>query len=442
MKKRQKRAVSGLILAGTSLISIVGQTATNVSAGGSIFGSIKNFFTKTKNEVPLKLQKEKIIEVSEIGISRRGALNVFFVSIAFFTAAIASIIASSKSLIAYSSLPLAALCSAAYFALVSEYEKSKARRALTNLKGKIREDMLNKQYTLKEFKEIVKDDEKCSEFVRQLLVLEMEPDVDDEEGYKLIDNGELEEATETLKKLFIEIDSVDKINDLKKLPQQDKEKLLKVVEPLLTWACGKMPALFGKEDCFCYQEDDEFTSKVGLLCNALCYTQSTADEPKTAISCLSANGFVNFICRDDNSFEEKPYTKEYAKRSFVYYTKKYLAEHYSSDVFFSDSQLLNSAKSLFKNLKNFDLLDFNENEKDNCSSSSELAAKEFQNKFPIYKKLGNDVFAAIERYLKEHVEGYDVKKYTNREGGEESLKERIKYVKEYLSSQQEKDSSH
>lgn len=47
---RKKRTTSGLILAGTSFASIAGQAATNVSAEGSIFGSIKNFFTGSKSK--------------------------------------------------------------------------------------------------------------------------------------------------------------------------------------------------------------------------------------------------------------------------------------------------------------------------------------------------------------------------------------------------------
>ena len=81
---RKKRITSGLILAGTSLASIAGQAATNVSAEGSIFGSIKNFFTKSRNkregtkvEDSLKLQKEKIINLLEKGkLAKEGGGDV------------------------------------------------------------------------------------------------------------------------------------------------------------------------------------------------------------------------------------------------------------------------------------------------------------------------------------------------------------------------------
>ena len=430
MNKKQK-IFHSLIFAGTSLISIVGQTAANVSANDSIFGSIKNFFTKTKDEVPLKLQKEKIIEVSKIGISRRGALNVFPVSIAFFTAAITSIIASSKSLIAYSSLPLAALCSAAYFALVSEYETSKARRALTNLKGKIREDMLNKQYTLKEFKEIVKDDEKCSEFVRQLLVLESEPDVDDEEGYKLIDNGELEEAKEALKKLFIEIDSVDKINDLKAFPSNEKEKLLKVIEPLSDWAKGHMQSIFNQNNKFDAQKNTNFRSKIILLSFAL------TDAPFDAIESLGGNQFLSFFC-DDSSENSKQniYTKGLLEANYSFNINSNLRKLHSSAE--EDKKLLlDSAKILFGDLKtnNIEKLDKEEKAKENMTKPLlNSVAEEYFSKFkdcknPKEKSIA--VLNAIETWINEKVTNYTDSLY-NRDGKTESFQDRINAVKSLL----------
>ena len=98
--------------------------------------------------------------------------------------------------------------------------------------------------------------------------------------------------------------------------------------------------------------------------------------------------------------------------------------------------LLNSVKSLFKNLKNFDLLKFDDSEED----VRELAAKKLCDIFcEGQKKLRDNVFAAIERCLKKIVkEGDKTKRYTNGDGKEESLEDRIEFVKNYLLSQEEK----
>ena len=429
MNKKQK-IFHSLIFAGTSLISIVGQTAANVSANDSIFGSIKNFFTKTKDEVPLKLQKEKIIEVSEIGISRRGALNVFLVSVAFFTAAITSIIASSKSLIAYSSLPLAALCSAAYFALVSVYETSKARRAITNLKGKIIEDMLNKQYTLKDFEEIVKDDEKCSEFVRQLLVLDRAPeDKANEESDKLPGNGELEEAKKTLKELFLEIDSVDKIKALKALPSNKKEELLKVIKPLSDWANGHMRSIFNKNNKFDAQKNTNFRSKIILLRFAL------TDAPFDAIESLGVNQFLSFFC-DDSSENSKQniYTKGLLEANYSFNISSNLKKLDSSA---KEDLLLGSAKILFGDLKTNDIekLDEEGKAKENMTKPLlDLVAEKYFSNFkgcenPKEKSIA--VLNAIETWINEKVTNYTDSLY-NRDGKTESFQDRINAVKSLL----------
>lgn len=449
---RKKRITSGLILAGTSLASIAGQAATNVSAEGSIFGSVKNFFTKSKNkregtkvEAPLKLQKEKIIDSERDGklaknssimspkpnipVHNRDISKVFFVGIA--ASAVAGIAARfigtlmSKGLL----LVLTITATACYWNYVMEHNSflKEAEEARNNLNGRIKEDMLNKQYTLEEFEDIVKDDEKCSEFIRQLLVLERAPDDAKEENYKPLDNGELEEAKEVLKKLFLEIDSTDKIKDLKKLSSQEKEKLLKVIKPLFDWTVGEMPKLFGERDYFYRQDDKELRSKVCLLKDAIDDKHSIYREK------IGIYEFVDFICCDegveDEGVEEETYKKEYTRHSYIFFIRKFLKDSGVDFKLIGDGLLLDSVKSLFKNLKNFDLLIFDNNEED----VRELAAKEFYNKFgEDQKELRNAVFAAIERCLKEGVKGYETVKYTKGDGKEESLKDRVEFVKQRL----------
>gem|GEM_PF-4558504 len=442
---RKKRTTSGLILAGTSLASIAGQAATNVSAEGNIFGSIKNFFTGSKAEKSLKSQKEKIIKSERDGKLLKNAsifmgYDDFYVNKRDqaklgFAGAVGSIAGGliAGALLRVVALPVFMLLFGGICALVvagcvcyknyvfkhNSFLKD-AEKARANLNGRIKEDMLNKQYTLKEFEDIVKDNEECSEFIRQLLVLERAPDDAKEEDYKPLDNGELEDAKGTLKKLFLEIDSVDTINSLKKLSQQDKEKLLKVIDPLLTWACGKMPALFGEEDCFCYQKDDEFVSKICLLRNALDDAKSATREE------LGADEFIDIIC-NDKEYEKAPYKKGFVKYSFLYTIKRYLKETGLDVKSIDDNLLLNSVRSLFKNLKYFDLLIFDDNNKD----VRELAAAEFNSNFK-EKELRDAVFKAIERFLKEGNTGYDIVKYDNKDGKKESLKDRLDFVQQHL----------
>lgn len=452
---RKKRITSGLILAGTSLASIAGQAATNVSAEGSIFGSIKNFFTKSKNkregtkvEASLKSQKKKIIDLERDGkLAKNASIASIFMSddipnhrrdeskiciaailagtaVGFIRSAVMSVTASLLIPGGLSVLSIIGVtCYMIYLNKHNSFLKE-AEEARNNLNGRIKEDMLNKQYTLKEFEDIVKDDEKCSEFIRQLLVLERAPDDAKEEDYKPLDNGELEDAKESLKKLFLEIDSADKIKDLKKLPPQNKEKLLKVIKPLSDWSTGKMPKLFGEGDYFYRQYDIEHLSKVCLLKDAIDDKHSIYREK------IGIYEFFDFICCDegveDDGIEEKIYKKEYTKHSFICITRKFLKDSGVDVKLVDDSLLLDSVKSLFKN--------FNPS-KSNTSKEDvrELAAKEFYNKFgEDQKELRNAVFAAIERYLEERVERYETVKYTNGDGKEESLKDRMEFVKQRL----------
>ena len=241
-----------------------------------------------------------------------------------------------------------------------------------------------------------------------------------DEGYEPLDNGELEDAKGTLKKLFLEVNSVDKINKLKSCTKEEKEKILKVLKPLVEWVSGKIPSLFGNKDYFYRQNDSELTSKVALLLNAL------HDGTNLQIK-LGADEFINFICNNDNSDEKEPYTKETVKYCFIYFVRKYLEESSVDVKSIDDSLLLGSVRNLFKNLKYYDLLIFDDNNKD----VREVATKEFQDKFE-KKELRDAVFNAVERFLKERVKGYNTLKYNNRDGKEESLKDRVEFVKQRL----------
>lgn len=180
-----------------------------------------------------------------------------------------------------------------------------------------------------------------------------------------------------------------------------------------------MSSLFEGRDYFYRQNDSELMSKVALLLNAL------HDGTNWQIK-LGADKFIDIIC-NDKEYEKAPYRKGFVEYSFLYIIKGYLEETGLDVKSIGDNLLLGSARSLFKNLKYSDLLISDDNNKD----VRELAAAEFNSNFK-GKKLRDAVFKAIERFLKERVERYDTVKYTNRDGKEESLKDRMEFVKQRL----------
>ena len=59
---KNKIVTSGLVLAGTSLASIVGQASTGVSAEDRFFGKVKNFLLYGDTNIPSSTKNEEVLQ--------------------------------------------------------------------------------------------------------------------------------------------------------------------------------------------------------------------------------------------------------------------------------------------------------------------------------------------------------------------------------------------
>lgn len=274
---------SALVL-GSSLASLVGQQ----NASANLLGSVKNFFfgDKTENEekkLSLKERKEKL------NLNQRN-LNSFHpveplqtgaVSAIYFTVlaglglklfsllpAVGTIFETALEHCPTISVPLGflvgAVCSVGKFLGT----KREINKDINELKGIIKESMLEKQWDLEKFQKMLEDKDQCKKFLKQLLVLEPSSSENNKEDAPLLDKNKLNKKVEAFKDLFTK-----EPEELKSVKETDKKRIYKeLINSLFYWCSGRMERLYdpGKKteyekNYFIAQDDIELASRIILL---------------------------------------------------------------------------------------------------------------------------------------------------------------------------------
>ena len=274
---------SSSLIMGSSLASLVG--TANVSAQGPS-GSIKNFFlkNKTKNKekkLSLRERKEKYNqEASELCAPENAFLGTFLFGVAL--SGMLGIVIANDPLTRQNTTSEAAAWKAMKWGFIisaltavgcgvySYIKKKNANKEFVELKKSISEDMLEKQWNFKKFKEMAeKDDGESKRFLEQLLVLEPSSSENKDEDVPLLDKDNLSEKVQAFKELFTEEPEA-----LKNVENNGKKEIYKeIIDGLHSWCCGLMERLYddsreGRDDEEIYfkeQEDKELASKIVLL---------------------------------------------------------------------------------------------------------------------------------------------------------------------------------
>ena len=281
-----KSTGSALVL-GSSLASLVGRRSVNAN----LLGSIKKLFfgDKTENEgkkLSLKERKEKL------NLNQRN-LNSFHpveplqtgaVSAIYFTVlaglglklfsllpAVGTIFETALEHCPTISVPLGFFVGAVYS--VGKFLGTKRelnKKDLNEIKGIVKESMLEKQWDLEKFQKMLEDKDQCKKFLEQLLVLEPSSSESGNNGENvpLLGKDNLNEKVKAFKELFTK-----EPEELKGEKFNGKKEIYKeLINNLFYWCSGEMERLYdpGKEtdyekNYFIAQDDIELASKVILL---------------------------------------------------------------------------------------------------------------------------------------------------------------------------------
>lgn len=285
-----KSTGSALIL-GSSLASLVGQQSVNAN----LLGSIKNFFfgDETKNEekkLSLKERKDKYNKVRYKEVPPGSAAFTIFAQLSMGT--VLSILVGGCAAFAaedayvtknhinnywdhYKEIKhvanttydkvfkwgliitaLTVVGFGVHFYIKQKTDQKNAKKDFTELKKSISGDMLEKQWALEKFQEMLENKNNCKIFLEQLLVLEPSS------------SENKEEKVQAFKELFTK-----EPEELKNIKDNGKKEIYKeLITNLSDWCSGEMKRLYdpGKEteyekNYFIAQDDIELASKIILL---------------------------------------------------------------------------------------------------------------------------------------------------------------------------------